>query len=67
MADEQRIVKAQPLQLVDRIRLISHLEAAAPEVDAYDSTAGFLLRLAILSLRKGDAASLEEFPAQAKR
>jgi hypothetical protein len=33
-------------------RLISHLEAALPEAEHYDVTAGFLLRVAIESLRK---------------
>jgi hypothetical protein len=67
MADEQRTAKAQPLRPVDRAKLISYLEAAAPEVDAYDSTSGFLLRLAIHSLRKGDDFSSEETPPRAPR
>jgi hypothetical protein len=33
-------------------RLVWHLEAALPEVEHYDATAGFLLRVAIESLRK---------------
>jgi hypothetical protein len=67
MAEEQRTAKEQPRRPVDRHRLILHLEAAVPEVDAYDSTSGFLLRLAIHSLRKDDEGSSEGSPEPTKR
>jgi hypothetical protein len=37
---------------IEAERLIWHLEAALPETEHYDVTAGFLLRVAIESLRK---------------
>ena len=39
--------KARP---IEPKRVIAHLEAALPEMERYDVTAGFLLRLAIHSL-----------------
>jgi hypothetical protein len=67
MAEEQRAAKAQPRRPIDRHRLILHLEAAVPEVDTYDSTSGFLLRLAIHSLRKNGEGPLEAPPELKKR
>jgi hypothetical protein len=59
MVDER---EAQPSfeRRLDPQRIVSHLEAALPEMDAYDATSAFLLRLAIESMRRCEAAAKDE-------
>jgi hypothetical protein len=52
MADRSRKNERLNARPLEPEKLIAHLEAALPEAEFYDATAGFLLRLAIHGLRK---------------